>query len=70
MASEEAKRKKIEYNEQYRKDNLQVFLVKAQKGLNIQERIEAQVKAGTAPSKQAYIIDAVLQKLEQDEQQT
>lgn len=67
MISDDALRKKIDYNEQYRKANLEVFHVKAQKAERLTERIQAQVDKGKAASKQAYIVAAIRKALEADE---
>ena len=65
---EERKRNKnTEYKNKYNGIAYDQLKVLSKKELDLPSRIQNQVTAGIAPSKQAYIIDAVLQKLAQDE---
>lgn len=64
--TEEQLRRKIAYNDQYNKSTMDVFHIKAQKSRHLPDRIEQAVALGIAPSKQAYIVNAIESALERD----
>lgn len=64
--SEESRKKQIAYNDQYIKTVLDRIVIKPRKTSNYPARIQSAVDAGNAASRQAYIIEAIEQRLEKD----
>lgn len=64
--TEEQKRKKMDYDAKWVKNNLEQILIKPNKADKITERVNTAVSNGLASCKQAYIIDAIKDKLSKD----
>lgn len=62
------KKQRDDYIAAWQAENVERIVVKPNKKLNFTERIAAQVAAGKAKSRQDYIIRAVLNALEKDEE--
>ena len=64
--SEESRRKKVGYNTEYNKNNLQRIVIQPRNEERIKERISKAVENGSSTSVQAYIIEAVKARLESE----
>lgn len=64
--TEEQKRKKMLYDNEYNRRTLDRIVIQPQKKLNIPARLDEAVKQGKAKSKTLYIMDALLDRLEKD----
>lgn len=64
--TEEQKKRKQAYDIAYAKNNLDRIIIQAQKTINLPGRLKMAVEAGKAPSRQAYIINALISHLKKD----
>ena len=55
------------YTEKWQAENVERLTIKPNLKYRLSERIQAQIEKGCAKSRQDYIIQAVLSRLEQDE---
>ena len=60
-------KKQTEYSAKWQADNIEQILIKPNLKYRLSERIQEQIEKGCAKSRQDYIIQAVLSRLEQDE---
>ena len=58
------------YDEAYQRDNVERIVIKPNNKYHLSERIQTQVIKGNAKSRQDYILQAVLKRLEEDEKRS
>lgn len=57
---------KVKYVDNWKSKNVDRIVIQSRKALSLPDKLDTAVKMGKAPSKQAYIIAAVLAALERD----